>query len=151
MTSAAKIVYSLACLIGLFLGILWGFQMDLTALKIYHNMRPSIYPMAFDDFAYMQYRYADTDHAESTLLSFAVFLEKLEALSPDKDEQFNLSNTYIRLALLEDSTHNAQASNDYMAKAQYWYAASGAKHQTDSVMKDGLIKYDRQLEQFGFH
>jgi hypothetical protein len=151
MTPAAKIVYSLACMIGLFLGTFWGFRMDLTALKIYHDMRPSIPPMAFDDFAFMQYRYADTEHAESTLLSFAALLEKLEALSPDKEEQLNLSETYIRLALLEDSTHNAQASNDYMAKARYWYAASGGKHQSDSETKAGLINYDKQLEQFGFH
>jgi len=60
-----------------------------------------------------------------------------------------LANTYIRIALLEDSANNSQASGDYMAKARYLYKASGGHNYSDAEMKSALIAADERLQQVG--
>ena len=149
MTPAAKIVYFSALAIGLSVGIFFAFRWDADPLKAYYSLRPTLSEIGDLDFSYIQYRYADTDHARTALLSFAALLEKLETVSPDKEEQLNLADTYTRLALLEDSANDAQASHDYMAKAQHWYAATGAKRSSDSEAKAAMIAADERLQQMG--
>ncbi len=149
MTPAARIVYVLALVIGLSAGAFFGFWKYAGFLKSYYSARRVTAPRELDDFSFMQYRHADAEHARIALLAFAGFLEKLEPLSPDKGQKFNLASTYTRLALIEDTANNAQASHDYMVKAQYWYAAGGGQNHSDSEMKAALNDEDKRLEQLG--
>ncbi len=149
MTPAARIVYVLALVIGLSIGAFFGFWNDAGLLKSYYSARRVTAPKELDDFSFMQYRRANAEHARAALLAFAGFLEKLEALSPGKGQKLNLASTYTRLALLEDAANNAQASHDYMAKAQYWYAAGGGQMHSDSEMKAALSDGDKRLERLG--
>jgi hypothetical protein len=149
VTPAAKITYSLALIIGVCAGASFGFWDTALNLKAYYASSRSTAPFALDHFAVMQYRHADANDAKSALLSSASFLETLETISPERGEQLMLTNTYIRLALLEDSANNSQASGDYMVKAQYWYKASGGHNYSDAEMKSALIAADKRLQQVG--
>jgi hypothetical protein len=149
MTPAARIVYGLALVIGLSVGAFFGFWKDAGHLKSYYSARRVTAPRELGDFSFVQYRHADAGHARIALLAFASFLEKLEALNPDMGERLNLAGTYTRLALLEDAANNAQASDDYMAKAQSWYTAGGGQTHSDSEMKAAFIDGDKRLEQLG--
>ncbi len=149
MTPAARIVYILALVIGLSVGAFFGFWNDAGLLKSYYTARRVTAPRELDDFSFMQYRYADAEHARTALLASAGFQEKLEALIPDKGQNHNLAATYTRLALLEDAANNVQASHDYMAKAKYWCAMGGSQNCSDSEMKASLKDWDQRLERLG--
>lgn len=149
MTPAARLVYGLALVIGLSFGALFGFWWDAGRLKSYYSAIRVTAPTELDGFSFMQYRHADAEHARSALLTFAGFLEKLEALSPDKGQSLRLATTYTRLAVLEDEANNPQASRDYMAKAQYWYTAGGGQNRSDSEMKAAVKAWDERLDQLG--
>jgi hypothetical protein len=149
VTPAAKITYSLTLIVGLCIGVSFGFWNAALNFKAYYDARRTTAPVALDHFAIMQYRHADADHAKSALLSSAGFLETLQTFSPDRGEQLMLANTYIRIALLEDSANNSQASGDYMAKARYLYKASGGHNYSDAEMKSALIAADERLQQVG--
>lgn len=149
MTPAARILYISALVIGLSVGGFYGFLQDASLLKFYYGSRGLTATVGLADFSYMEYRYADASHARTALLNFAALLEDLQAVSPDKGEQVQLAGTFARLALLEDSANDAQASEDFMVKARYWYAASGGKVNSDAQMKAALNARDKRLEQFG--
>jgi hypothetical protein len=149
MTPAARIVYISALVIGLSVGGFYEFSRDAGRLKFYYSARRLTATVGLADFSHMEYRYADASHARTALLSFASLLEDLQAVSQDKGEQVELADTYTRLALLEDSANDAQASEDFMMKARYWYAVSGGKVSSDAQMKAALNANDKRLEQFG--
>lgn len=151
MTPAAKVTYLLALVIGLTGGALFGFWRDSDLLKSYYSLRPETAPMALEDFSFMQYRHADAGHARTALLAYAGLLEQLESARRGKLQELKLANTYIRLALLEDSTNNLQASRDYMAKARSWYITSGGANRSDSEMKAALVDWDTHAESLGIH
>lgn len=149
MTPAAKITYLLALIIGLSIGAFFGFSNASLILKAYYSSVRLTAPSTLDDFSFMQYRHADSEHARIALLTSAGFLEKLEALSPDKLAKLILANTYIQLALLEDSAHNTRGSQEYMTKARYWYVASGGQNYSDSEMKAAVNTSDERLQSLG--
>jgi hypothetical protein len=149
MTRAARIVYLLAALIGLSGGALLGFWNTRAVLRIQYDVSRSTATTLLSEFSFIQYRHADIKHAESALLSVAGLLERLEKLGPTKIQKLVLANTYTRLALLEDSTHDTQGSKEYMAKARYWYTASGGAGHSDSEMKAALKLTDEHLDRLG--
>lgn len=149
MTPAARIVYILALITGLSVGAFFGFWMDADLLKSYYTARRVTAPSELDYFAFMQYRHADAEHARTALLASAGLQEKLEAMSPNKGQRLHLAATYIRLALLEDTANNAQASHDYMAKAKHWCALGSGQNCSDSEMKASLKNLDESLERLG--
>jgi hypothetical protein len=149
MTPAAKVTYVLSLLIGLAGGALFGFWTDSDLLKSYYSARLETAPMVLEDFSFMQYRHADAEHARTALLAYAGLLEQLESVHQDKLQQLKLASTYIRLARLEDTTNNLQASHDYMAKARYFYTASGGQNSSDSEMKSAVADADERLERLG--
>ncbi len=149
MTPAAKVTYSLALVIGLAGGALFGFWKDSDQLKSYYSLRQVTAPMVLEDFSFIQYRHADAEHARTALLAYAGLLEQLESVHQDQLQELKLANTYIRLATLEDTTNNLQASRDYMTKARHFYAASGGQNRSDSEMKAAVADTDARLEQLG--
>jgi hypothetical protein len=151
MTPAAKLTYALALVIGLAGGTLFGFWKDSDLLKSYYSARQETAPMVLEDFSFVQYRHADAEHARAALLAYAGLLEQLESVHQGKLQELQLTNAYIRLATLEDSTNNLQASRDYMAKARYFYTASGGQNRSDSEMKAALADWDTRAESLGIH
>ncbi|HXM97730.1 MAG TPA: hypothetical protein VN982_04590 [Candidatus Dormibacteraeota bacterium] len=149
MTPAARIVYLLALVIGLSVGALFAFWYKAELLKHYYDGRRFAASSELDDFSSMQYRHADAEHAKTGLLASARLLEKLETLSPETNQKLDLAGTYTHLAWLEDTANNAQASHDYMAKAQYWYAAGGHPGHSDSEIKALFSKRDKIFEKAG--
>jgi len=54
----------LALVIGLSVGAFFGFWKDAGLLKSYYSARRVTAPEELDDFSFMQYRYADAEHAQ---------------------------------------------------------------------------------------
>jgi hypothetical protein len=149
MTPAAKVTYTLALVIGLVGGALFGHWRDSDLLKSYYSARKATAPMALEDFSLMQYRHADAEHARAAPLAYANLLEQLESVQQLKLQELQLTTTYIRLAMLEDTTNNLPASRDYMAKARSWYTASGGQNRSDSEMKAAVADWDARAESLG--
>jgi hypothetical protein len=149
VTPAARVTYSVALIVGLSIGVTVGFWNTGLKLKLYYDARRATAPVTLDRFAVAQYRHADADHAKAALLTSASLLETLQTISPDRGEHLMLANTYIRLALLEDSANNSQTSGNYMAKARYLYKASRGHDYSDAELKSALIAADERLQGVG--
>lgn len=136
MTRAAKITYSLAVLVGLLTGAIFGFETTAEALEFYDSVSPILAPVALADYSYLQYKHADAEHAVTALQNYADFLEELEKIHSDRSQRGELSIAYARLARLEEVANDPELSNIFMAKARAWCAAgSGGKQPSDSEMK----------------
>jgi hypothetical protein len=147
MTRAAKITYLVALLIGLSGGAFAGYWLTADGLRVYSLVTQSFAPDVFGKYAFLQYCYADTEHAKEALQSYADFLEEMENEYPDFRRKRDLSEAYTRLAILEDSVGNAEQSQVFMTKARFWYAASGGRELPDSEMKNAIKKMDGALPQ----
>jgi hypothetical protein len=147
MTRAAKITYIVALLFGISIGAYFGFQRAMFRLGAYYSVMQLEAPSALDHFSYLQYRYADSEHAKAGLQMSASLLEEIEKLNPERSQERDLAVTYTRLALLEDAADHSQQSHALMTKARYWYAASGGRDYSESEMKDMLKTRDEVLQQ----
>lgn len=146
MTPAAKVTYLGALLMGLSIGVFFGFQNTRLVLETYYDARRLTAPMVLGDFAYKQYRHADQEHAKAALLTFVNFSEEMEKSRPEKTQKQNLANAYTRLALLEDSADNPAQSRVYITKARYWHTGNGGRDYSDSEMKAALKAVDAMNE-----
>ncbi len=147
MTLAAKITYLAALLVGLSIGGYFGFQRTALALDSYYSARDEVAPRVLDHFSYLQYTYADSEHAKAGLQMAANVLEKIQKLHPDRGHEQELALTYTRLALLEDAESNPQQSHALMTKARYWLAASNGRDYSESEIKDMLNAWDRSVRE----
>lgn len=145
MTPAAKITYSLALLIGLSIGTVYGFRTTTNELEIYYDGIRMTAPDTFANFAYLQYRRADPEHARAALETFANFLEAMEKFSPESTRKQELANTYTRLALVEDAANHPEQARDFIVKARHWYTANGGQDHSDSEMKAAVKTMDERL------
>ncbi|HLJ41976.1 MAG TPA: hypothetical protein VKT50_10855 [Candidatus Acidoferrales bacterium] len=148
MTTAAKITYFGALLIGLSIGAALGFHNTTLTIQSYLRLRQITAPAVLRDFSYLQYRYADPQHAEAALLILVNFLEDIEKSAPDSSQGQSLATAYIRLALVADATHDPERSSAYMEKARCWYRAKGGQDHSDSEMKAALKAADAKMERF---
>ncbi len=142
MTRAAKITYLLALLLGFSVGAYVKFHVTMTPLESYFEMIRSTAPGVLDDFSYVQYKHADTEHARAALQSYADLLEEMQKWNPDRFRPGTLSVTYVRLALIEDAADNPELSHVYMTKARYWNTANGGPDRSESEMKNAVEKAD---------
>lgn len=146
MTPAAKATYIGALLMGLLLGVLFGFGQEGSFLGSDYGERRLLAPKALIDFSNIQYRHADMEHAKSALEMTVSFLENMEKLKPEKEQKLALATAYTRLALLQDAASNPQRSHAYMVKALYWYKASGGQDYPESEMKARLKAFDQSTQ-----
>jgi hypothetical protein len=144
VTPAAKVTYLGALLIGLSLGLLLGYKQTSDLLKLRSEGRLVTAPFALEDFSREQYVHADPEHAKAALLTYAGVLESMEKARAAKMQKFELSFTFTRLALLEDTGNNPQQSQSYMTKARYWNSAAGGHDYSESEMKAALMRADGQ-------
>jgi hypothetical protein len=144
MTPAAKVTYLSALLIGLSVGLLLGYRLRLNGLESYNEARLMTAPSELRDFSQLQYMHADSEHAKAALLTYASVLEAMVKANAAKTQKVELSFTYTRLALLEDTGDNQEQSHAYMTKARFWNSAVGGRDYSESEMKAGLMRFDRQ-------
>ena len=144
MTPAAKLTYLAALLIGLSVGLLYGYRNGAGLLEGFGEARLITAPSTLSDFSREEYVHAGLEHAETALLTYATLLEQLEKMKPEKGRKYELSVTYVRLALLEDD-RDLRQSREFMTKARYWNTASGGQDISDSEMKAALTRFDHQL------
>jgi hypothetical protein len=145
MTPAAKVTYLSALLIGLLVGLPLGYRQTMNNLKLYGEMRFEMPPLALEDFSRDQYAHADSEHGRAALLTYASVLETMETAKAEKSLMFELSNTYMRLALLEDTGNNPEQSHAFMTKARYWHSAAGGRDYSESEeseIKAALKRFD---------
>jgi hypothetical protein len=142
MTRAARIVYSVALVMGLSLGLTIGLWNATTRLRIAADAEVDTAPAWLDDFSYVQYKYATPEHATAALTTTIRLLEELEQSHPAKPQEIDLAVAYTRLAMLADASDSAQ-SKTLMAKARYWHVTSGGRDYSDEEMKARLLASDR--------
>jgi|HubBroStandDraft_1064217.scaffolds.fasta_scaffold17629_1 hypothetical protein len=145
MTLAAKITYLAAFVIGLSIGAVFGFRIATSDLEADESSERLIAPGALDNFAYMQYKHADLDHATKTLQGSANVLEEMDKSRPDRRQENDLAVVYTRLALREDAANNAELSHDYMTKVLYWRSIAGDRAASESEMKAAVKRWDEML------
>ena len=145
MTRAAKITYLLALLLGFFAGAYFKFHATMIPLESYFEMIPSVAPRTLDDFSYIQYKHADTEHARAALQNYADLLEQMEKWNPELRQKPLLSIVYTQLALIEDAANNPEQSHVYITKARFWNTANGGPDRSDSEMKNSVKKADELL------
>jgi hypothetical protein len=143
MTRAAKITYSLALLIGLASGAVMGFWFSSSTLRLFDLVGPIFSPAALGNYSYLQYKYADAEHARTALQSYADFLDQMEKIKPDRAQRADLSFTYARLALLEESQNNLDQSRILMTKARSYMSNSGREISEADLRKALNIMDDR--------
>jgi hypothetical protein len=142
MTRAAKILYFGALLAGLTIGVFFSFRNTSDILESSYDLQRLTAPWVLRDFSYLEYKYADLEHANAALLTYASLLEGLEKTNPEKGQKGELAFAYTRLALLEDVANNSEQSQVYMLKAHFWSRSSGARDAPDSVMKLAVNRMD---------
>jgi len=147
MTPAAKFTYVAALILGLCLGVPWGYRTANFALDAGNDVQRMAAIEEFRDFSYRQYKHADSQHAKEALMRYAKFLEKMGRLRPQSMQQRELGITYTRLAFLEDAGNNPERSRAHMEKARYWYKAGGGRDYTESEMKTMLKEFDEHQQQ----
>jgi hypothetical protein len=145
MTLAAKITYPAMLIVGLCVGAWFGFRMTTHVLQRHHDAQEMAAPLAFDEFATAEYRFADAKHAKAALEASANFSEKVERLRPDKGREIALSVAYTRLALVADSVRDPEQSQFYMAKARRWLPAGGRQDASDAEIKAARKALDERL------
>jgi hypothetical protein len=146
MTPAAKATYFAALAIGLLIGAIRAFRATNIRIERNQNFRQRAAPFVLDDFSYMQYRHADTEHGIAALQTYAAFLEEMENQSPNKSQKYELASTYTRLALLEDDARNPDQSGAYMTKAWSWYTAAGGQAHSEAELKAGRKALDERVD-----
>ncbi len=143
MTPGAKLTYLAALLVGLSVGLLAGYRQRIGLLEDFGETRTITAPSTLRDFSQDEYAHADFDHARAALLGYAGLLEEIEKSKPDRAQKYELSNTYVRLALLEDEERNSEQSRQFMTKARYWHAANGdGGDLSDSEVKAAVTTFD---------
>jgi len=145
MTRAAKITYSLALLIGLASGSVTGFWFSSSTLRLFDLVGPIFAPAELGKYSYVQYTHADAEHARAALQSYADFLDGMEKIKPDRAQRADLSFTYARLALLEESQNNLDQSRILMTKARSYMSNSGREISEADLRKALKIMDDRNL------
>ncbi len=147
MTRAAKILYFAPLLIGLSIGGFFSFRNTTRFLDVSHDVQRQTAPWVLRDFAYIQYRNADHEHANAALLTYANFLEEFQKTYPENPQKGELAVVYARLALLEDAANNQEQSRTYMTKARFWYSPIvGGRELSDSEMKFAVNKMDARMQ-----
>ncbi len=147
MTRAAKIVYLGAILIGICIGSTLGYRRGIVAFQALNDFERLAATSTLGDFSYLQYRHADAEHGRRALLMYTDLLQELEQIKPDKTNKIDLGLAYTRLALLEDTVHNPQQSQGYIAKARYWYKTASGKDYSDDQLKSMVDTLDQRLHQ----
>ena len=125
-------------------GLLSGYRSRFTLLELYGEERLITAPSTLRDFSQLQYLHADSEHGRVALLTYASVLETMEKAKAEKSLRFELRDTYIRLALLEDAGNDPEQSHGYMTKARYWNLAVGGRDYSESEMKAALMRFDGQ-------
>lgn len=134
-------------LIGLSIGSILGYQRGVFAFQALSDIEWLAAPSTLANFSYLQYRHADAEHARQALLMYTDLLQEMEKVKPDKTNKIDLSLSYVRLALLEDTAHNPQQSQSYMAKARYWYESGSGRFYSDDQLKSIVEVLDQRLQQ----
>src|SRR4029077_17176376 len=83
-----------------------------------YDIHRLIAPRVLRDFSFLQYKYADREHANAALLIYARLLEELQKTYPEDSQKNDLAIAYTRLALLEDAADNQEQSRTYITKAR---------------------------------
>src|SRR5258705_6946921 len=146
MTRAATILYIGALLVGFSTGGFISFRRTTIDLDAFYQARQLTAPGVLREFSYVQYKYADSEHAKAALLTYTGLLEQMQKLSPAKAQGYDLAVAYTRLASLEDAAHNPVQSQIYMAKTRSLYKSVGGRELTDSQMKFAVEKMDAWMQ-----
>lgn len=146
MTTAAKLTYLVALLVGLSVGVFFGFEHRSGALDAERFFIQARAAEALGHFSYLQYKHADHEHAAAVLQNFASLLEEMEKLSPQSEHSYALVDTYTRLALLADAANQPELSRAYMAKAQFWFKAAFGRDRSASQIKSAVKAKDEMYE-----
>jgi hypothetical protein len=146
MTRAAIITYFGALLLGLSIGSYFSFRNATHNLEAFYDFKRVAAPQVLRDFSYLQYKYADPEHAKTALLTFAGLLEQMEMTSPEKARKLDLAYAYTRLALLEDAAQNREQSQNYMTKTRAWYRSMGGRDISNYEMKIAVDKMDAWMQ-----
>jgi hypothetical protein len=131
-----------ALIIDFSVGLPLDYRNTSTILKLSSDARLYMAPFTLGDFSRKQYAHADPEHGRATFLTYASVLEALEKAKAEKSLMFQLHETYVLLALVEDAENNPYQSHAYMTKGRYWNSAGGGRDYSKSEMNAALKRFD---------
>ena len=156
MTRAAKLTYLFTLLTGLVLGALAGFWYALPQLRLYQNATTLLAPDALRDFAREQVQHADFNHAQRALQLYADYVQEIEKFAPQDKvfrsaRQTDLAMSFVRLAMVAESSANVDQSAQLMQRAQELYRSGGGALVSDSDLKDRVRRADGAMANYRHH
>jgi hypothetical protein len=134
-------------MLGLGLGGYWGHSEAVETNDLWESSQYFLPTTAASDFARLQFRHSDADHARQAVLFQIHLLEQLEEV--DKGFRTNLRGelgwAYTRLAMIEESAAHGEARAEALAKAKECLKQSypGAGEWTEDKMKDVVNRMDQ--------
>jgi len=140
-----KRLYAMSLALGMAVGSAVGIWCGQVFVKAVRTLSEMSATSAAANFAFLQYKYADLQHARQALIFGAQFLDDVDAIHTDRASKIDAALSYGRLALLEESAGNRKQSQAYFAKAQERLkAASKSKSDcSEAKVREILQKRDR--------
>jgi len=148
MTRATKIIFIMASVIGLALGIVCGcYEGDKLSEAMQSAAVISI-PSVISDFALQQFEHADSAHARQAVLLEIKILEQLERVAaPDSSSEGLLGFAYTRLAMIEETAGQTEAERRALDEAKVRFNRNRPQEKlTDEQMKSALKRWDAAFD-----
>lgn len=139
MTRAVKITFAAAAILGLGIGIRWGYATGGDISQLYADSLTETAPWILGNFAVQQVKSADTGHARQAVQLEISILERIELLIDNKCCRGPLALAYARLGTVEEAAGQAHAKEAAFNKARRLF---GRDALTDDEMKSIVKKID---------
>jgi hypothetical protein len=144
MTSARKFTFIAAAVLGLGFGGYLGYSGAdevSSSLEFTQYLLPTA---VVSDFARVQFKHADADHARQAVVLQIHLLEQLRLADKAFQADMELGKAYTRLALIEEAAGQPEAEQRALgqARASYKRAHSSSKEPTDDEMKRAITLMD---------
>ena len=132
----------LQALLGLILGLVGGASIG--GLRHYSETvawEADDYLTLRRDYAYLQYKHADSEHGREALLSYLDAIQWLEEKRNPilrKRLAFESGLTYLRLFRLEQTSNNAASAEKFMKRAQMEFSSLGWKDVSETHLQQSM-------------
>lgn len=140
MNRPFKIVVAASAILGLVLGCVVGAQSGADNAKSWENVQIMVAEHMPQEFAAIQSRHADADHARSAILFEVRILQDANRLDPHQSAMTALWIPYTRLAMAEESAGNTDAAHADFNEARKWMRDWPRRPHPETEMSDAELR-----------